>query len=145
MGWIKTGVWIIFIGVGLTVWAEEPKFEFSARVDKTAVETGQAIQLTLTLSGDLSGVELSSIEFPEEFMVASRSQSSSVSVHPKATRRSILLAYALIPQHEGTYQVGPFEAKYDGKTISTKPIHVTVKKSTLPPSLKQQPTERFVL
>src|SRR3989338_7747301 len=67
---------------------------FSAAIDKTTVNAGEPVALTLTLSGDIGGIEVPVFEFPEGFTVASRSQSSNFSIRlgtidptPKQTAR----------------------------------------------------------
>jgi hypothetical protein len=49
--------------------------------------------------------------------------------------RSITLTYVLVPQRDGTFQLGPFQVEHKGATIPTEPITITVEKAALPPSL----------
>ena len=117
---------------------------FSATVDKTTVAAGEPITLTLTLSGDLEGLKLPTPTFPQEFAVGGQSQSTNFSMRAGVVERSMSLAYVLIPQHEGTFTLGPFTVEHQKKELETAPIEITVKKSILPP--KPQPQgERFTL
>ena len=117
---------------------------FSAKADKTTVNVGDPINLTVTLSGDLTGVELPSVKFPEGFVVAGSSQSTEFSFHGGATERSLSLNYVLIPQQPGTFQLGPFQLKRRDTTVPTEPITITVEKPPLPPRVRPQ-GERFTL
>ena len=108
---------------------------FSAAIDKTAVNAGEPVALTLTLSGDIGGIEVPVFEFPEGFTVASRSQSSNFSIRLGTIDRSLTLAYLLIPQQAGTFQLGPFQITHKGQTFSTEPLTVTVEKPAIPPHL----------
>ena len=108
---------------------------FSAALDKPAVNAGEPVALTLTLSGDIGGIEVPVFEFPEGFTVASRSQSSSFSIRLGTIDRSLTLVYLLIPQQAGTFQLGPFQITHKGQTFSTEPLTVTVEKPAIPPHL----------
>lgn len=107
----------------------------SAQVDQTTVEVGTPIQLTITLRGDVEGIQLPAVEFPEGFAVSARSQSSSVVVKGGVVERSVSLVYALVPQQAGTFTLGPFHLEHKGRTIPTAPIQVTVEKPAIAPSL----------
>lgn len=133
-----------FIVLGLTALAWAQDLTFSAKVDKTTVDVGDPIQLTLTLSGDIAGVELPAFEFPEGFSVAARSQSTNFSIRAGAMERSTSLLYVLIPQRAGTFQLGPFSLIHNKKTLQTEPIAVSVEKGALP-KLLQPHGERFTL
>ena len=143
---------LVLLGAALTVaalgslaCAEEQDLVFSAKVDKTTVDLGTPVTLAITLSGDLSGVQLPAFEFPEGLMVAARSQSTSFSVRAGAAERATSLQYLLIPQRAGTFQLGPFTIEHHHKELKTEPIEITVKKSALPPSQLQSKGERFTL
>lgn len=130
--------------VGFAVSAVAQDTSFSAAIDKTTVNMGDPVTLTLTLSGDVSGIEIPVFEFPEGFTVASRSQSSSFSIRLGNIDRSLTLAYILIPQPAGTFQLGPFQITHKGQTFSTEPLTVTVEK----PAPQHRPSssgERFTL
>ena len=126
----------------LVVWAQD--LTVTAKVDKTTVEVGEPISFTLTLSGDVSGVSLPPIRFPEQVAVAGRSQATNFSLRSGAMERSISVLYVLIPQRAGTLQLGPFHVTHQDRALQTEPIEITVKKPALPPRLKQ-PAERFTL
>jgi uncharacterized protein (DUF58 family) len=121
--------------IGFTVSASAQDLSFSAKADKTTLNVGDPLVLTITLSGDISGIEVPVFEFPDGFTVASRSQSSNFSIRLGTVERSLTLAYVLIPQQGGTFQLGPFQITHRGQTFSTEPIAVSVEKPALPPHL----------
>lgn len=135
--WVVWGVMPV-----LAVWAQD--LTVTAKVDKTDVEVGEPISLTLTLSGDVSGVSLPPIQLPEHVAVAGRSQATNFSFRSGAMERSVSVLYVLIPQRAGTLQLGPFHVTHQDRTLKTEPIEITVKKPALPPRLRQ-PAERFYL
>ena len=136
-------VFLFTLGVSALAWAQD--LTFSANVDKTSVDLGEPINLTLTLSGDLTGVEVPALTFPEGCAVAARSQSTNFSIRSGVMERSMNLLYVLVPQREGTFKLGPFAVTQEKKQFQTAPIEVTVKKAALPPTLKSAPGERFTL
>ncbi len=133
-----------FDGANGGAWAAQD-LTLSAKVDKTSVDLGDPVNLTLTLSGDLTGVDVPALTFPEGFAVAARSQSTNFAIRAGVTERSMTLLYVLLPQREGTFKVGPFTVTQKKKTFQTAPIEIIVKKPALPPTLKSSPRERFTL
>lgn len=123
----------VALSLGNAAWAQE--LSFSATVDKTTLSTGDPLILTITFGGDISGIEIPVFEFPEGFTVASRSQSSNFSIRLGTVERSLALAYVLIPQQAGTFQLGPFQITQKDQTFSTEPITVAVEKPAIPPRL----------
>jgi hypothetical protein len=124
--------------------ADEPQLAVSASVDKTAVDAGTPVKLTISMTGDLSGASVPPLKFPEGFAVAAQTQATNVAVRGSAMERSTSLVFVLIPSQPGTFQLGPFVVEQRGKTLETSPIALTVKKAPLPPTLKWD-GERFTL
>ncbi len=135
-------VWVAMFSVAALAQAEE--LSFSARVDKTTVNVGDPITLTITLGGDLSGVEMPPFSLPEGLTVAARSQSTNFAFRNGASERSTSLLYILVPQRAGTFKLGPFTITHRHKEVKTDPIELTVNKPALPPHFKPQ-GERFTL
>jgi len=113
--------------------AADQALVFSAKVDATTVTIGNPMTLTLTLSGDLTGVRLPAPRFPEGFAVVSRSQSTQFSIQEGVTERSVSVRYLLVPQQAGTFQLGPFTAVKQRQELKTEPMEIRVKTSVLPP------------
>ena len=139
---IRWAVWVIAFGVAALAFAQD--LTFSAKVDKTTVDLGDPISLTVTLSGDIAGIELPPLAFPEGFSIVARSQSTNFSMRAGAVERSVSLLYVLVPQRVGTFKLGPFSIEHRHKELKTEPIEITVKKPALSPTLKPQ-GERFTL
>ena len=116
-----------------------PQFRIAAVVDKTAVDVGAPITLTITIEGELNRSDLQPFEFPKSFQVVAQSRASNVSLQMGRMKRSLSLNYVLIPREAGTFQLGPFQATSEGKPVSTDPIDIVVNKPVLPPSTEEQP------
>lgn len=129
-------VWLL--GSCLVGQVEAQELTFSAAVDKTTVKAGEAVTLTLTLSGDIAGIAVPALTFPDAFAVTTRSQGTRFTLRGLAMERVLTLTYVLVPQSAGTFQLGPFELAREGKTFTTEPITITVEKPALPPSLSPQ-------
>jgi len=110
---------------------------FSAKVDVTTAAIGDAVTLSLTLSGDVAGVQLPPPQFPEGITVVSRSQSSQFSVQQGVVERSVSVLYVLVPQQAGTFRLGPFMAVKHEQAFKTEPIELTVKPAS--PPLRRPP------
>ena len=133
------------VALGFTALAFAQDLTFSAKVDKTTVDLGNPVTLTLTLSGDITGVALPEIKLPEGWTMAAQSRSTNFSIRAGAAERSVSLAYVLIPQQAGTFKLGPFKLSRRKEEFQTEPIEITVKKSALPPSRLRPQGERFTL
>lgn len=117
--------------------------KISAGVDRTTVEVGSQLTLTLTIEGELSNAELTPFELPKPLVVVAQSRSTNLSVQAGAMKRSVSLVYVLAAQQPGTCQLGPFQLTYRGTQVRTEPIEIVIRKPVLPPSL--EPHERFTL
>jgi len=109
----------------------------SAQVDKTELELGSPLTLTITIEGDFQTAEFQPFEFPEAFQVAAQRRASNVSVERGQVQRSVSLVYVLVPQAPGRFQLGPFQITHRGKAILTDPIEIVVNKPLLPPGLEE--------
>ena len=130
------------LGIAASARAEELKF--SAQLNKTTMNVGEPVTLTLTLTGDIAGTKLRKLELPEGFTVAAQSQQTNFSMNAGVTERSLSLIYIVVPQKAGTFKLGPFTVVHHKKEFQTEPIEVTVNISALPPKFQPQ-GERFTL
>lgn len=130
--------------VSVALPAAAQNLTFSASVDKTTVQVGEPIQLTMTVRGDLSAIEWPQPAFPAAFVVRGRSQSTNFSLRAGMMQRSTTLVYVLWPQQAGTFQLGPFALRQGKKELQTASIEMIVHPSTSKP---QAPPggERFTL
>ncbi len=125
---------VVTLMLGASAWADA--LMFSAKVDKTTVNLGDPVNLTITLSGDTAKVQIPAPSFPEGFAIIGRSQSTNFSIHGGTIERSMNLNFVLLPQKPGVFQLGPFTIQRDKKMFQTDPIEIIVKKSALPPNLQ---------
>lgn len=128
---LKEWALVLAVAAGSAVAAAQ-ELVFSAKVDATTATIGDPVTLTLTLSGEITGVQLPQPQFPEGFTVVSRSQSTQFSIQQGVMERSVSVLYVLVPQQAGTFQLGPFTAVKHQQEFKTEPIEMTVKPSTLP-------------
>jgi uncharacterized protein (DUF58 family) len=136
---------LAFLICGAASAAEAPQeLSVSVKVDKTTIDAGTPLTLTLSFTGDLADATVPTPTFPEGFQVAAQSQATNVSVRMGAMERSISLVYVLVPTRAGTFQLGPFAVEQKDRKMETQPIEITVRKSPLPPTLKPD-AERFTL
>jgi uncharacterized protein (DUF58 family) len=134
----------VTFGITALAWAQD--LTFSVKVDKTTVEIGDPITLTMTLGGDVSDVDLSQFEFPDGFSIVGRSQSTNFSIRAEVMERSVSLIYVLVPKQTGTFQLGPFTIEHRNKELTTEPVEITVEKPTTPTPQQVRPQgERFTL
>jgi uncharacterized protein (DUF58 family) len=117
---------------------------FSAAVDKTEVAVGSPLTLTLTLSGDIAGVQFPKVDLPEGLAVAAQSQATNFALRTGAMERSASLSCVIIPKRPGVFRIGPFTIRQGGRAFETEAIEITVAKPDLPPRIKPQ-GERFTL
>ena len=116
----------------------------SATLDRPQVDLGQPMTLTLSLSGDLSGVKgQPKVELPDSFQIVAQSQSSNVLIRGRTMERAVSFYYVLVAREPGTFRLGPFEVEQKDAPLKTEPIDVTVRKPVVPPG--SHPSERFFL
>ena len=98
----------------------------SAHVDKTTAPVGSPITLTLSVTGDVEQAELKPVTVPDAFAVMAQSRSTNFSINAGAVERSTSISYVLVPRRIGTFQLGPFTVRHQGKSYETQPVEVTV-------------------
>lgn len=144
----------LLLGLILQSPAQEPAYaqqsktdgqsvNISAQVDKTAVDLGGRLTLTITLDGDLANVNVQNFKLPPGLQVVAQSRASNVSLGAGEVKRSVSLIYVLLAQEPGTFQLGPFQIIHQGKPVLTEPIEIVVKKPLVPPAKKD--TQRYTL
>jgi uncharacterized protein (DUF58 family) len=144
---MRRRIWVLAAALAAgTVAAEAAgEFSFSAKVDRTSVEIHNPITLVLALTGDVSSVQVPQIEFPDGFSVEGTSRATNFTLQNGTMQRSIGLTYVLVPQREGTYQLGPFIVRHGEREYRTEPIEITVTKPPVPRELQQPEGERILL
>lgn len=134
---------MLVIGFASLAWAQD--LTVAAKVEKTTVSVGEPFTVTITISGDLEGVEVPPPAFPEGFIVAARSQSTNFSMHGGVIERSTGVSFALAAQQAGTFELGPFTVRRGKQELHTEPITITVTPSASQPKRRPPQGERFIL
>ena len=124
---------------------ESQTLRMSAEVDKTAVNVGSSLTLTITLGGDLGQAQVEPFQFPEGLHVVAQSRASNVALRLGQMQRSVSLVYVLLAREPGTFQLGPFQVTHQGRPILSDPITITVSKPSLPPQLDRDRRPRITL
>ena len=124
--------------------AAPPSLTLSAGVDKTKVMVGEQLTLTITLSGDLSGVQMQEQQVPEAFAVVAQSRAQNVRMIGAKTERSLSLVYLLVARQAGKFQLGPFHVNQGSTEYAADPLEVEVIRSPLPPPSKA-PVQRLMI
>lgn len=138
------GFWCVICGLTLGVAAAGAQdLSLSAQVDKTSMRVGEPFTLTVTLTGEFTGVQLPAFAFPEGLVAVGRSQSTRLTMHAGAMERSMSLSVTLVARRPGMFQLGPFTIQHRRQVLQTEPIEITV--GAAAPRLKTPPGGRFTL
>ena len=139
-----TAAWAaaVLLASPLDVWAGGVAGQ--AGVDQRAVQLGRPFVLTISLSGDLTGVQGEpAFDVPEGLHISSRRQVTDLSVGPAGISRSLNFVYVLVPTKPGTFQLGPFAIQRQDQRVMIDAVEVIVQKPRLPPFLA--PQSRYIL
>ncbi len=103
----------------------------TATVDRTQVNVGDRLVLTITVEGSMRARP--TLPDLSPFQVYSGGQSTQVQIVNMKRSLSAVYTYYLLPRREGTFTIGPATVELKGRTQRSDPIRITV----LPP--EQQP------
>ena len=124
------GSWLI----GATSVHAQADASLSAKVDRTELTTDDTLQLTLTLqTPDGSSPQLT-LPAIDGLRVVGSSMSSQLSNINGATTSSTSYAYRLQPTRTGTFTIPSLTLDWNGQTLSTDAIQITVTQGTGMPS-----------
>jgi hypothetical protein len=112
--------------------------EVNLTVDRTTVQLGQELRLTVEVSGKGSGVGEPTVEGLEAFRVMSTGSSHSFSLSGGGLQSSTTFTYRIVPTQDGTFQIGPARLVMDGKTYLSQSVKVDV--STAPVPREEEPS-----
>lgn len=121
----------LLLTLPLTVFASN--LNISASVDKNVVALGEAIQLQVVVSGDVTNIPHPQPPELNDFEVRSSGRSQNISIVNGRVSSSTSFNYTLFPKRVGKFRIGSFTINYKGQLLSTTPIDIEVKqeKSTL--------------
>ncbi|MBI2884927.1 MAG: BatD family protein [Candidatus Omnitrophica bacterium] len=138
--WIVAGAALASAATAGWAAPQPPQVAIAAAVDQARVNIGQPLTLTITVSGDLAGLKGGPEgELPQGFKLAASRRSTNVAIQGRVIQRSVSFISVLVPTAAGTFQLGPFRVVCQGRTISTDPIAIEVKKPILPPGSEAAP------
>ena len=109
------------------------RFELSASVDRTRIDAGETVTLSLRLTGKgaLRSPKVK-IALPDEFRVYSEAPDRKVSLAGSTLRTTVTFREALVPTEPGTWKIPPVHFPYFNpetgtyETTSSKPITLEV-------------------
>jgi len=120
---LQWGLALIFIAQAVPLLAQDVTFE--ASVNRTQVELGSVIMLTLTVEGD---VQTAPVELPPMDGFDSRyvGPSSHISINGSQIYRRHSFMYNLYPQKTGTLVIPSIEEEFNGQTYRTESVEIEV-------------------
>jgi hypothetical protein len=129
--------------LALLAWGERAlALTLDARVDRSQVEVGGRIALTLTIEGGQGDPDID-LGSTAGFQVYSSGTSQNISILNGRVSASITCTYLLTPDTEGEFDLGPFRAKLGGETAGAPAIRIRVAKGTAPaPERAPEPATR---
>ena len=122
----NTWIFVIVIAV-LTLCAPVHAAEIQAVVDRTRIEPGESVELTVSVKGGEGTVDISPIR---DFKVLSGGTSTRVQIINGRMSREVNYTYTLIPLKEGPLVIPPLTVVSDKITQKTAEIIVTVNSKT---------------
>jgi hypothetical protein len=109
----------------LTSLTNASDIQLEVTVDRNKVALGEALQLNLTFQGT-QNISAPSIEKQDGFEAHYLGPSTMVSIVNGVVTSSITHVYTLVPLKTGTFTIGPFSVKTQGKTLTSKAITIEV-------------------
>ncbi len=109
----------------VALWAAVPAWAGSIRanVDRTTAGVGERITLQVTVEGNGGAPRLPALNGFDAFSIGTSSEHRWV--NGQATSATVY-HYALVPQAEGTYTIGPVSAVFGAEVARTDPIRIQV-------------------
>jgi hypothetical protein len=126
---MRTGCfWVLFLWLPAAVSAG-----VTAHVDRTVVELGDSVRLTVTADGDGQEVDTGSIR---DFRVISRGSASNIRIENGRMQKSVSHHYTLIPLKRGNLTIPSLPVSVNGEVQKTAPISISVGKTAEKPAEK---------
>ncbi len=112
---------------------------FTASVDNTTVGLNEQFQVTFTFDGqDINGVRnFNPPSFGNFIILSGPNQSSSMQIINGAVSGSLSYSYILQPKSMGRFKIGEASVTYNGSTLKSLPLEITVVKGSPKPKQPQ--------
>jgi hypothetical protein len=111
---------------------------FVASVDRTQAAVGDQIEVTFTLHGSSGAKNFRAPAFRDFDVASGPNQSTNMQFINGAMSSSVSYSYVIVPRTEGKFTIGAATIEYNGKTLQTQPITVTVAKGAPKQQRNQQ-------
>lgn len=112
--------------------------EFTASVDKNALSTADQFQVMFSLNGSSGGKNFRPPPFNDYLVLSGPNQSTSMQFINGSMSASVSYTYILQPRSDGKFTIGPATIEYDGRTLRSQPIPITVSKGAARPKQAQK-------
>jgi hypothetical protein len=132
--------------VGAAAWLSAPvgakDISVSAGVDAPKIGVEDALTLTVTVTGSVSGVTQPDVASAlDDFYVRGQSSSMQATIMNFEMVQSHQFHYTLLPKREGMLRIPELQVVVKGKTYRTEPVVVSVQSGSLKPQ-RQSPQRR---
>lgn len=135
---IKPMFFWLLIHAALTLPAWGKEIQVLATVDRNEITLEDSLQFSITIRGT-QNTSLPELPSLPDFRVTSSGTSSSTQIINLQRNVSTTHNYRLTPMNTGQFKIGPARVKANGKTYSTQPITISVKKNTVPSQSGNRP------
>ncbi len=136
---VRLAIGSVLIVLALTSALVAQDIKITAEVDRTVVDLGESINLTVSLSGTVRSLPKPILPDLSDFEVYSSGTSSNFSIGIGSFVNQITYSYVLVPRKIGIITIQPAVVQYQGNTYSTEPIKIEVRQSTAQPPSPQKP------
>lgn len=141
------GIWWL-AGCAIFLWGQvvyAQDITLQASVDRTRVEVGKVIQLTVAVQADqMSGLPAPEVPTPDGLQVVGSTSSSSTSIRivngSMTTTRTITYVFSYRARKEGSLVLGPAQITHNGKRIRSAAVRVEVVKNSGRPQTRAAPS-----
>jgi hypothetical protein len=99
---------------------------FQATVNRTEVSLDDQINLTISVSGNISSVPKPTLPALADFNIISSGRSQNLNFINGQVSTAVSFTYVLIPKTIGKFTIGAAEIVIEGKTYKSQPIIITV-------------------
>ncbi|MGD2279028.1 MAG: BatD family protein, partial [Candidatus Omnitrophota bacterium] len=115
---LVTGLAVFFLAAGFA-WGQEERL--TATLERETVSVGNPVYLNITFYGskNISPPDLPQVE---GLRIKYVGPATKISIVNGRVSQSIRHAYLVIPLEEGDFQIGPFEARYEGRVYEADPV-----------------------
>ncbi|MFH1782857.1 MAG: BatD family protein [Candidatus Omnitrophota bacterium] len=116
---------LLSLVITMACYAQDISIE--ASVNKNEIALDEEIILTIVINGSITNIPEPELSNMASFGYYSGGRSQNISIINGKISSSVSFNYVLVPNDEGSFQIGPFTIDYKGNSYSTNSIEVRVK------------------